>query len=272
MVKSRISQHLHLAYEPIAVVWTDERPDGALQFQKGRWGCVMSMLAQAAVGRTAVFDRDSYGCMGGSMGLGFGDQFDGFNGGRECFNYFLSTGNKNWEYGREMIEKAEGEMRRESLNHFVHGEGYVKSPELVAKRSSSMPRITASTKYVVFTPLSHAGGAHPEVVVILADADQLSGLVVLANYRRDTFDNVYAPFAAGCQSIGLLAYSEVGKVNPRAVIGYTDPSARLATADTLGHDLMSFTVPYSMYLEMEDDVENSFLERETWKELMSKRR
>ncbi len=56
---SRIARELKLRFSPIAVVFTDDKPAGALQFAPGRHGCVMSMHAAAAAGRTAVFDRQT---------------------------------------------------------------------------------------------------------------------------------------------------------------------------------------------------------------------
>jgi hypothetical protein len=41
----------------------------------------MNMLASAAKGRTAVFDRETFGCTGGGVGLGFGNQYLNFPGG-----------------------------------------------------------------------------------------------------------------------------------------------------------------------------------------------
>lgn len=65
-----------LIHEPEAIVWSDEKPEGAVQFEPGKWGCVMAMFAAAATrGKTAAFDRETYGCFGGGFGLGFGNTY-----------------------------------------------------------------------------------------------------------------------------------------------------------------------------------------------------
>ena len=116
-------------------------------------------------------------------------------------------------------------------------------------------------------PVAHAEGETPKVVVFLANADQVSALVVLANYRRESNENAIIPHAAGCQSIGIYAYREAEAWRPRIVVGLNDLSAR-KNIRRLGKDLMTVAVPFGLFQEMEDDVEGSFLERSTWKSLL----
>jgi len=91
-MESKIAQALRLKYCPVAIVWTDDKPEKAMDFKEGKWGCVMWMLAAAAKGKTAAFDKNTYGCWGGGVGLGFGNQYLHFPGGIECFYRFLSRG------------------------------------------------------------------------------------------------------------------------------------------------------------------------------------
>ncbi len=37
--------------------------------------------------------------------------------------------------------------------------------------------------------------------------------------------------------------------------------------DKLGEDVMTFTVPFTLFQEMEENVDGSFLHEETWEEL-----
>ena len=132
--------------------------------------------------------------------------------------------------------------------------------------------IDVPTRYVVLKPLSQVGDQErPEVVIFLVDPDRLSALVVLANYGREGNENVIVPWGAGCQTIGILAYREARSAKPRAVIGLTDLSARKYLAKQLGHDLMTFAAPFAMFQEMEANVPGSFLERDTWRELMGRK-
>jgi uncharacterized protein (DUF169 family) len=268
-MNSTIAKALRLQYQPVALMWTDEKTEGALQLKEGKWGCVMWMLATAAKGKTVVFDRKTFGCWGGGVGLGFGNTYVNFPGGLECFYHFISSGNEGWERGRRLAKKIGGFVRGELLDDFVHGERYIKSPALVKHYLDSMPITDIPASYVVFKPLSEVEikKETPIVVILLANPDQLSALVVLANYAREGNEHVIVPFSAGCQTIGIFAYREAQSEQQRAIIGLTDLSARKYVRK-LGSDLMTFAVPFKMFQEMEENVEGSFLQRETWETLL----
>ncbi len=68
-MESRIAAAMHLDLEPVALVWSDEKPEGAMEFAPGKWRCVMVLLAAVAKGRTAVVSRDTIGCRGGVVGM-----------------------------------------------------------------------------------------------------------------------------------------------------------------------------------------------------------
>ena len=239
-MESRIVQSLKFRRQPVAILFTDEKPERAAQFKAHRWGCVMSMLSAAGRGWTAVFDRQTTGCLGGQTGLCFGDGYRSRDMGA-----FLSTG-------------REGE----------EGLAYLKTPELAESFVKSLPVTEIAQTYVVLKPLIKVDEEKetPQVVVFLANADQISALGVLANYDRPGGDAVVAPFASGCQAICLLPVAEGEGEAPRAVLGGMDISAR----PHLDPDLLTFTVPWAMFLTMESNVAGSFLERDGWKELSAR--
>jgi hypothetical protein len=78
-------------------------------------------------------------------------------------------------------------------------------------------------------------------------------------------ENVSIPQAAGCQQIGIIPWNEAKSENPRAVVGLTDLSARKYIRKLLGSEYLSFAIPWKIFLEMESNVEGSFLERSTWR-------
>jgi uncharacterized protein (DUF169 family) len=269
---SRIAAAIEAEIPPVALLFSDVKPEGAMQFTKGRWGCAMWLLASAAKGTPALADRETFGCLGGGTGLGFGNQYERWPGGIGCFYGFLSHGNDDTEEGREAAEQVRPLFRREAFEHFLHGEGYVKSPALVEKFVALLPITEVPTRYVVFKPLAAVGvDERPEVVIFLAGPDRLAALVVLANYARSSNESVTIPFAAGCQAIGILPYREGRSQTPRAVVGLIDLSARGYIAAQLRGGLFSFAVPFAMFEEMEGNVRGSFLERSTWRELLAHR-
>ncbi len=242
-MRSRIAQEIGFAHEPVAVLFTDVKPSGAAQFKERRWGCVMEMLAFAARGYTAVFDRNTTGCVGGRTGLCFGD---GYEKSRDIAR-FLSTGGG---------KRGGGGLR------------FIKSPALAKEFVAGLPIEDIPETFVVFKALSKVDGRRerPRVVVFLANPDQVAALTTLANYDRPGGDAVVVPFASGCQSICLLPFHESKGKAPRAVLGGMDLSAR----PHLDPGLFTFAVPAPLFRRMEANVSGSFLEQDLWKRLRNR--
>lgn len=268
-MESKIATAIGEEHGPVALLWSDEEPEKAIRFKEKSWGCVMWLLAAAAGGKTAACDIDTFGCQGGGVGLGFGDQYRNFAGGTECFCRFLSTGNEGSAEGRAVAEQVKPFMRPEAYDEFLRGERYLKSPEIVRHFVANLPMTEVPTRYVIFKPLAAVDPAveTPQVVIFLGNPNQTSALTILANYGRESNESVIVPFAAGCQSIGIYPYREAESELPRAVLGLVDLSARLNLKPKLGDNLFTFAVPYKMFQEMEGNVEGSFLFRHTWKAL-----
>jgi len=243
-MKCLIAYSIKLKGHPVAVILSDDKPQDGIQFKENIWGCVASMLsASASKGKTSFFDRKTYGCVGGGVGLGFGNTYEDFP-----IEYLLSTGKKEYVDGTRRTRKLE------------EGEHYIKTPELAMKFVECLPMRSVKFEYVIFKPLELVNNEEiPESVIFFVNPDQLSALVVLANYGRKSNDNVTAPWSAACQSV-LFSYYEGDNTNPRAIIGYFDLAAR----KHVGKNILSFTVPYKMFLEMEGNVEESFLKTDQW--------
>ena len=230
-MKSILAEELKLKYHPVAILFTDDRPENARQVKEGSWGCAMALyLVTMTKGKTAVFDRSTYGCIGAGVGLCFGDTYK-----------------PNCEFMENLLSDEEG---------------YLKTRELVRDFTENFPFVDIPQKYVVFKPLGHVSeeGEKPALVSFPANADQLSALAALINFRRPGNDHVGAPFCAGCQSVCVMPYNQIDKEYPRAILGNMDLSSRRV----LPADILTFTVPYRTFLEMEEDVEVSFLRKKTW--------
>jgi uncharacterized protein (DUF169 family) len=263
-MKSMIAEAIKLGTQPVAVLWTDQEPDEATRFKPQNWGCVVSLFAAAATrGITGAFDRQTYGCWGGGVALGFGNQYENFPGGRDCFCRFLSTGNQDSEQGM----KASGWGRL--ADDFMKGERYIKTPEDTQRFIQNLPICDIPMKFVAVKPLNQVDPEKDNVknVTFFVDPDCLSALVILANYERPSAENVIIPWAAGCQVMGIFAYRELEREHPRALVGMTDISARKNVRATLGEHTLSFTAPWPLFQEMERNVEGSFLQRATWSAL-----
>lgn len=252
-MNSELVKKLRLAFDPVAIYFTDEKPQNALQFEEGKRGCVASMLIACATnGKTAVFDAHTYGCPGGGVGLCFGNAFEKND---HPTVYLLSTGDE--------ALKAHGKTLGRSLGR---GERFYATPALAGRWKASMPYVETGKRYVVFRPLSLADETGPpDLVVIFANPDQLSALVVLAGFNRGTALNVVAPFVSACQHI-VLAYREMEKDTPNAIMGFFDISQR----HRIPKDMLSFTVPYGMFKEMEESAPQSCLTTKAWERIESR--
>ncbi len=248
---SKLSEELRLKFEPVAIIFTDEKPSDALQFKEGKRGCVASMLRTvASQGKIAVFDEKTYGCPGGGVGLCFGDTFTETN---HPTQYLLSTGGK-------MFANAKSKGIPKGLER---GERYFASPEVALKWKNSMPYTKTSKKYVVFKPLSKIDNTClPELICIFANPDQISALVIMSGFNNGEIQNVLAPMGAACHSI-LFAYQESKKEHPRAILGLFD----IAQRHRVPKEMLTFTVPFNMFLEIEKDVSESCLTTHSWEQI-----
>ena len=271
-MESAIAKALKLSTEPVAVLFADEKPADAGQFAPGAWGCVMFLFAAATKGKTAAFDRETFGCAGGGVGLGFGNAYESFPGGIPGFCRFLSTGNQTDPAGQAIGAKMrEAGAREEFVDHYLHGERYKKDPQLVEKFVDSVPMTEVPTRYVVLKPLSRLDPAKetPVSVSFLVNPDQLSALTILANYDRPGLENVAIPWVAACQVVGVMSYREADAGNPRCLIGLTDISARKYLKSQGASGKLTFTAPFRRLLELEANVAGSFLEGKTWADLIA---
>ena len=252
-MKSILCEKMDFKLNPVAIFFTDNKPAGAFQAKKGVRICAASMLvAAAARDVVSAFDEDTYGCAGGGVGLCFGN---GFRKKGHPTEALLSRGD-------EILQRQGKEIGR-SLGK---GERFFDTPELVRKWAEAVPYTEAPQKYVVFKPLHMVeDGEAPDLVLIFANPDQLSVLVILSGYYRGKALNVIAPFASACQSI-LLAYQEIEKEFPNAVMGYFDIAQRCK----IPKEILSLTVPYKMFLELERGAVDGCMETSAWSKIQDR--
>ncbi len=235
----QIRYALCLRNEPVAVIWTDEISEETLTFMKGaKSGCMIPLIKKAVYeSRPVAIGRDCCGCTGGGYHLGFIEEMG------PQFRYFLSGG----------------------IPGRLEGEAFKKTPELVDALLGyeGFKHLPAPRDYCLFKPASLLKPEdQPETVFFLVNPDQLSALVVLANYDLPANDGVVIPFGSGCDSLVLFPRME-GQGRKRGVVGLTDISVR----KHLDPGILSFAVPYDRGLEMESNVSGSFLELKAWKEI-----
>lgn len=246
-VKSTLCHMLNFKLKPVAIFFTDRKPKETFQAQPGQRVCAASMLVAAAKNDVvSTFDEETYGCPGGGVGLCFGNTFQKKNHPTEAL---LSNGDE--------VLQQQGRTFSRSLGR---GERFFATPELVRKWADAVPYAETPQKYVVFKPLHMVTEEEtPDLVFLFSNPDQLSALVILCGYYRGEALNVLAPFASACQSI-LLAYQEMEKDSPKAIMGYFDISQR----GNIPKEILSLTMPYKMFLELERSAAEGCLTTDAW--------
>ncbi|RPJ08265.1 MAG: hypothetical protein EHM36_05695 [Deltaproteobacteria bacterium] len=227
---------LGLKESPLGIYYTNEKPEGITP-KTGIHVCMIGLLKKTRrSGQTVYFDRDHFGCPGGAYYMGF------LETPRPNIEYFLSCG-------------IEGQME---------GERYIKTPELARRYFEKTKPRPAPASYCVFKPIEKfAADEEPEVVVFFASPDTLSGLFTLTNYALEVTDGVFSPFGSGCGTLLTYPLKEAEKEYPRATLGMFDVSAR----PMVERDVLTLSMPYTVFLKLLENIDGSFLQTESWKKV-----
>lgn len=224
---------------PIVSFYSDNTHNATAQCDGKGVHCLIATLIKVRRGESIFFDAGTVNCGGGRRYLGFADTIN------DRFNYFLSDG---------------------SDGGFC--ERYKKTPQLVDELfKNSMPLLPIKSKNIIFKRWDRLTEEdQPELVTFFATPDVLSGLFTLAAFDNIDQGCVVAPFASGCASIVYFPYLDYVNGVQRATLGLFDPSARKCVKE----NIMSFTVPFPMFLKMIDNMDISFLTTHSW-DILKKR-
>jgi len=224
---------------PITFYYTGKEGNAEMASSKSLSRCIIGALKEVRNGNPLCFDVDSIGCPGGKRYLGFTE------GIMPNFEYFLSYG-------------IPGELE---------GERYCKSPELVNEIMKQMPDFKAPARLIIFKRWDKLDDKdEPEIVTFFAEPDVLSGLFTLFRFDESDRNTVSAPFGSGCSTIVQYPYLETTSSHPKAVIGMLDPSAR----PYVPQNTVTFSIPMKKFVNMIDNVEESFLITNTWRNIQKR--
>jgi len=221
---------------PVIFYYTNEEGHARLVEPDSVPGCVIGILSEVRKGRSLCFNVDSVGCPGGKRYLGFTE------GIMPDFEYFLSYG----------------------IPGKLTGERYCKSPELVKEIMKRSPTFKAPGRFIIFKRWDKLEESDdPEVVIFFAEPDVLSGLFTLARFDETEQNAVFTPFGSGCSTIVQYPYLERDSARPRGVIGMFDPSAR----PFVPNNVLTFSVPMNKFVQMIENMEESFLITDSWRKI-----
>jgi hypothetical protein len=271
-MKSTVVEHLDPEFEPVAVVWSDEIPSGAIEFAAGRFGCILNLFAEASLrGRVAGGSRDTIVCKGGRAAFGFGvDVVES----EPQLDHLAALFSKGLESTRDPVAYRERmEAARSSWRPILEfGERRHCSFDMARRwLLDCLPRYDVSNRYVFFKPLS---GTDPDentrAVIFPVSPLELAGLTTLLGSVVEGVDPVQVPQGPDCCRIGCFAYEQYDSDPPRAVLGMLDVDGREVMRRRFHDDTLTLTIPMPLFLRIENEAGDSVLQTPGWTELRSK--
>ena len=237
---SRIVELIKLKTSPVAVVQSDTCPEKVLRFKENQHGCIVATISAVANGKIAAFTRETTPCLGGRAGLGFEKYPLGW------IEYFLSTGSPT-------VNRCERYKKNSDA-----------AREFICNVSNALiEKLAPRKKFLLFKPLEVVTDEEIfDAVIFLVNADQLSGLVTLANYNSSRNDGAKILFGAGCAQIVLYPLVE----KEFCFVGLTDPSAR----KFVDKNLLAFSMSREKFLELEAVADESFLTVDAWQKIFNR--
>jgi len=269
-MKSVIVTNLRPEFEPVAVVWSDTIPDDARQFKKGKFGCILYLLAEASLrGKVAGGNRETITCNGGRAALGLGVDFDASDESLDRYAAVFSKGLKSTDNRAAYQAQIEAAPKSwKSLLEF--GERRHCSAELAKEWIlNGLPRYDIPYEYVLFKPLSRTdSNENIRAVIFPVNPVELSGLVTLAGSVMQGTDSVRVPQGACCNSIAAFAYAEAESEAPRAVLGMLGAEGRGVMRKRFRDDILTLTLPVPLFLRMEQEADDCIFQIPSWKKIL----
>lgn len=226
---------------PITFYYANELEQKDLPEQGYSVRCIMGPIRNVRKGKTMTFNAESVKCFGGKRYLGFLDDFDAYDAHAK---FFMCSG----------------------LPGQFEGERFKKSPEISEKMYLNTPRFEAPASYCVFKRWDMLDEKDtPEVVIFFVKPDILSALFFLANYDTADLNGVIAPWSSGCSSIVQNPYLQKESLDPKAILGMFDISARPFVAA----DELSLSAPMKKIISMLENMDESFLSTKSWEHLLN---
>lgn len=268
-MESVILNELKPDLNTVVLLRSETKPEGAMQAKSGLYFCVMSLIAQSiSKGKTIVFDRETYGCPGACAGLGFGTAYDTALGGYETFAALFSKGVVEVEDKETYLDFA-GKMPSHVEKKLIEGERFHCNKAKAHKwMKEDLPLYDFPEKYRVIKPLSELQeGEIPESVIFAVNPIQLTTLITLAGSIREGVNETITPQGAACQMLGSFVFNEGESDNPKAVLGLLDLAARHTVQNILPDDVLTYSVPWKLFLALEKEAEDGIFKSPLWKNL-----
>ncbi len=197
-------------------------------------GCVMWLVAAAAKGKTAACDVTTFGCVGGGVGLGFGNQYRNFPDGEGDSATSSPRGMPNGRVGRKWPSRfARSSGTRPSTTSFTASV----TSRIPPCYGASWPACPCGRSRPAMSCSKPLAAVDPErenlrTIIFFAEPDHFPPRCPGELWPGDN-ENVIIPYAAGCQTIGIYPYRESDSPRPRPSSGsQTSPPGSTSAASS----------------------------------------
>ncbi|MBR5503935.1 MAG: DUF169 domain-containing protein [Methanobrevibacter sp.] len=258
-----IVNELNGQFDPIVLIKTNEKPDDALAPKAGRGGCVMSFVAQTIAKRKiTAFGRENITCGGVSAGFGWGTGFK-TDEDREFQASFLSLGLDSAK-DKDAFLKRLGYLPEPTQKMFKKGERIFSDFDTAYENIKNRPFYDEG-QYVVFKPIeSLEEGEIPDSVIFTLNAMELSAVLQLNSSFRVESAHILTPQASACQAIGAFTFEQADSDNPVPILSPIDFAARAHVRRLIPDDYMNLSMPWELFLKLEELSKNSVFQTHFW--------
>jgi hypothetical protein len=207
--------------------------------------CFFSAYKQWCKGESICISKGGGGCQGGG--------------------YWIGGVLPGWVVNSMDVSISPHQAFAKGLNE---REGFKSSDELMGQWFENLKPYTVENGYVVIGPIKDHQYDNIKTVTFYVNPDQLSLLLLGAEYNNSSIANnpVTVAFGSGCGQMAAL----LGDLNteiPKAVIGAID----IAMRENFPPDILAFTVNKPMYKQLCELDEKSFLYKHFWRNLKKAR-
>ena len=264
-----IVKELNGQFDPIVLIKTDEKPEDALAPKPGRGGCVMSFVAQSIAKRkVTAFGRENITCGGVSAGFGWGTGFK-TDKDKEFQATFLSLGLDSAKDKDAFLERL-SYLPKPTQEMFKKGERIFSDFDTAYENIQNRP-LYDEGEYVVFKPIELLEeGETPDSVIFTANTMELSAILQLNGSFRAESAHIMTPQASACQAIGAFTFEQEDSDNPVPVLSPLDFAARAHMRRLIPDDYMNLSMPWKLFLKLEELSKNSVFQTHFWDDFGNK--
>ena len=258
-MQSNISQKLEMKFPPIVMIKTNTKPKEAIGPKTNKGGCVMSFVAQTIAKRKiSYFGREHITCGGIASGFGWGSGLAN----EDAIDFqasFLSCGVDSAPNKEEYLDKLSN-LAKPTREMFRHGERIFSDFDTAKENIKNRP-IYDSEDYVIFKGIEDLNeGEIPQSVIFTANPIELTALIQINSSFRDNNACILTPQASACQAIGNFVFREAESDNPHPILGPIDFAGRSKMKHFIPNKYMMMSIPWKLFLKLEEVSENSVLE------------